>query len=166
MQTIEWILLIWLAALGGCIGSFLNVVVYRLPAGKSLLRPGSRCPRCDKPIRPYHNIPVLGWLALRGRCRDCGAKISPRYPLVELVTALFFVAVAGIVFYVGGATAPATLADGRRWLLYVSLVVLGSTLFCEALILYDKSRVPRVLIVVALVSAVISATMAWLVTVQ
>lgn len=75
-------------AFGALLGSFLNVVSYRLPRGESLARPRSRCPRCDTPIRPYDNVPVLSWLLLRGRCRSCGTAISWRYPLVELGTAL------------------------------------------------------------------------------
>jgi leader peptidase (prepilin peptidase)/N-methyltransferase len=71
--------------LGLCLGSFLNVVIYRLPRDQSLLRPGSRCPSCGRPIRAYHNIPVLGWLWLRGRCASCRAAIPPRYPIVELL---------------------------------------------------------------------------------
>jgi leader peptidase (prepilin peptidase)/N-methyltransferase len=77
-----------LAALfGAVIGSFLNVVVYRLPRGESLSTPASHCPSCDTPIKPYDNVPVLGWLWLRGRCRSCGEPISARYPLVEATTA-------------------------------------------------------------------------------
>jgi len=71
-------------------GSFLNVVIYRLPAGISLIRPSSSCPRCKTPIKPYDNIPVLSYLLLRGRCRSCGERISPVYPLVEILTALSF----------------------------------------------------------------------------
>ena len=78
---------------GGVIGSFLNVVAWRVPRGESLISPGSRCPECGSPVKPYDNVPVLSWLLLRGRCRNCGAPISPRYPLVELVTALTFAAV-------------------------------------------------------------------------
>jgi leader peptidase (prepilin peptidase)/N-methyltransferase len=82
------------AALGGLlIGSFLNVVAYRLPRGESLVQPGSRCPGCGHDVRPYDNVPVLSWLLLRGRCRDCGEPISPRYPLVELATGALFAAV-------------------------------------------------------------------------
>jgi leader peptidase (prepilin peptidase)/N-methyltransferase len=84
------------AALGALIGSFLNVVVYRLPRGQSLVTPGSRCPSCEHAIAPVDNVPVASWLLLRGRCRHCGASISPRYPLVELITALAFAAVVAV----------------------------------------------------------------------
>jgi len=76
------------AVVGAIFGSFLNVVAYRLPRGESLSRPRSRCPQCQTAIRPYDNVPILSWLALRGRCRTCKASISARYPLVEAVTGL------------------------------------------------------------------------------
>lgn len=78
---------------GLIIGSFLNVVAHRLPRGESLVAPGSRCPSCGHPVRPYDNVPVLSWLALRGRCRDCGAPIPVRYPLVEAATGALYAAV-------------------------------------------------------------------------
>jgi leader peptidase (prepilin peptidase)/N-methyltransferase len=78
---------------GLVIGSFLNVVAHRLPRKESLVRPGSRCPRCGTPIKPYDNVPVLSWLLLRGRCRTCGEPIPARYPLVELATGLLYGAV-------------------------------------------------------------------------
>ena len=82
------------AFLGGLIiGSFLNVVAYRLPRGESLAKPPSRCPQCETPIRPYDNIPVLSWVLLRGRCRSCGNAVPLRYPLVELTTGLLYAAV-------------------------------------------------------------------------
>jgi leader peptidase (prepilin peptidase) / N-methyltransferase len=81
-----------MAVLGLVVGSFLNVVIYRVPRGESLLRPGSRCPSCGTPIRPRHNIPLLGWLLLRGRCAACARPISVSYPLVELATSVLFVA--------------------------------------------------------------------------
>ncbi|HEX3831623.1 MAG TPA: prepilin peptidase [Solirubrobacteraceae bacterium] len=85
---------ITLAAVAGlCLGSFLNVVAYRLPAGISLLTPPSACPGCDVPIRPYDNVPVLSWLLLGGRCRSCERSISPRYPLTEALTGALFAAV-------------------------------------------------------------------------
>ena len=77
-------------AFGLIFGSYLNVVVYRMPRGLSTARPGSRCPRCVMPIRPIDNVPVLGYLWLFARCRDCGLPISPRYPLVELSTGALF----------------------------------------------------------------------------
>ena len=81
---------------GAVIGSFLNVVAHRVPLGESLISPGSRCPECEAPVKPYDNIPVVSWLLLRGRCRNCGTRISPRYPLVELVTALVWAAVVAV----------------------------------------------------------------------
>lgn len=86
--------MILVGLIGAAIGSFLNVVVHRLPRGESLVAPGSRCPGCGTPVAPYDNLPMVSWLALRGRCRHCGMAISPRYPLVELLTALVFAAVA------------------------------------------------------------------------
>ena len=83
-----------IALLGAAVGSFLNVVIHRLPRGESLVRPPSQCPACGVPLAPYDNVPVLSWLVLRGRCRRCGARISPRYPLVEVLTATAFAAVA------------------------------------------------------------------------
>jgi leader peptidase (prepilin peptidase)/N-methyltransferase len=77
---------------GLLIGSFLNVVIWRVPRGESIVRPPSHCPGCDQPIAPLDNIPVLSWLLLRGRCRHCGTRISARYPAVELATAALFVA--------------------------------------------------------------------------
>src|SRR5947209_14077142 len=78
---------------GAMIGSFLNVVAYRLPRSESLVSPGSRCPGCGTAIKPYDNLPVVGWLLLRGHCRSCSKRISPRYPIVEALTALLAVAV-------------------------------------------------------------------------
>jgi leader peptidase (prepilin peptidase)/N-methyltransferase len=83
-----------LAAIGGlCLGSFLNVVAYRLPAGLSLVTPGSACPGCGAAIRPYDNLPVVSWLLLGGHCRACDTSISPRYPLTEALTGALFAAV-------------------------------------------------------------------------
>jgi leader peptidase (prepilin peptidase) / N-methyltransferase len=85
------------SGLGGLmLGSFLNVVAFRLPRGESLVRPGSHCPSCGAAVRPYDNVPVLSWVWLRGRCRGCGERISPRYPVVEAITAVLFVAVLAV----------------------------------------------------------------------
>ena len=95
----ETLALIYLALVGAALGSFLNVCIYRWPAGESVIRPGSRCPGCGTPISWRDNIPVLSWIILRGRCRTCGEGISVQYPLVEL-------AVAGIWLGVGLGLGP------------------------------------------------------------
>src|SRR6266571_2565172 len=82
-----------MAVLGAMIGSFLNVVIHRLPLEQSIVFPNSTCPKCRKPIKPYDNIPIVSYLILRGRCRHCGADISSRYPAVEALTAILFAAV-------------------------------------------------------------------------
>ncbi|MDR3232310.1 MAG: prepilin peptidase [Planctomycetaceae bacterium] len=81
---------VWFFLFGACIGSFLNVAVYRLPRGKSLAYPPSFCPCCGHFIRWFDNIPVFGWLKLGGKCRDCRSPISVRYPLIEAITGIFF----------------------------------------------------------------------------
>jgi leader peptidase (prepilin peptidase)/N-methyltransferase len=87
-------LLVVACVLGLAVGSFLNVVIHRVPRDESLVSPGSHCPACGHAVRNRHNVPVLGWLLLRGRCADCATPISARYPLVEAGTAALFVAVA------------------------------------------------------------------------
>ncbi len=84
-----WFLPTLVAVLGACVGSFLNVVIYRVPAGRSVVKPGSMC-RCGRPIAWYDNLPVLSWILLRGRARCCGARFSARYPAIEALTALVF----------------------------------------------------------------------------
>ncbi|NJM99069.1 MAG: prepilin peptidase [Phormidesmis sp. RL_2_1] len=98
MDTLVPILIVFI--LGAAIGSFLNVVVYRLPVGLSLIYPPSRCPRCETGLKPYDNVPVLGWLWLKGKCRSCRLPIAMRYPMVEFATGCLFVA----VFLVFGTT--------------------------------------------------------------
>src|SRR3954471_8891803 len=87
------LLLLYVGLLGLAIGSFLNVVIHRVPLGLSVVSPPSHCPGCGTGIRARHNVPVAGWLVLRGRCADCGTRISARYPAVELLTAVLFVLV-------------------------------------------------------------------------
>jgi leader peptidase (prepilin peptidase)/N-methyltransferase len=89
--------LVWLAALGLAVGSFLNVCISRLPARESIAVPGSRCPQCRVPIRWYDNIPVVSFVVLGGRCRACRAPISIRYPLVEIATSVVFVAHGAVI---------------------------------------------------------------------
>lgn len=120
-----WILPI--ALLGACVGSFLNVVIFRLPRGLSVNQPRwSFCPQCEHRIRAYDNIPILGWLLLGGRCRDCRLAIPPMYPVVEALTALLFVAVWDAVFIAQVVTPTATLAS--QWPTALALLVLFSSL--------------------------------------
>ncbi|RJQ78573.1 MAG: prepilin peptidase [Desulfobacteraceae bacterium] len=84
---------LYIFLLGMCVGSFLNVCIYRLPAGRSIIQPASACTGCHTPIRWYDNIPVLSYIFLRGRCRTCHSAISPRYPIVELLTGSFALAI-------------------------------------------------------------------------
>jgi leader peptidase (prepilin peptidase) / N-methyltransferase len=90
----EAVLVVFAAVLGALFGSFLNVVLWRVPRGESIGSPGSHCPRCGTPLRPLELVPVFSWLALRGHCRTCRGSISVRYPLVELACAIVFGIVA------------------------------------------------------------------------
>ncbi len=95
----ETFLIVACGVFGLIIGSFLNVVIWRLPRRENLSHPGSHCPKCEHPIRAYDNIPMLSWLILRGKCRDCGNAISVRYPLVEAFTGLMFAVSGALVGY-------------------------------------------------------------------
>ncbi len=109
--------------LGAAVGSFLNVVVYRLPAGQSLIYPPSRCPQCQHRLRLYENVPILGWFWLKGRCAHCRQPISMRYPVVETATGLLFL----LVFWQFGFSA-LTIAGWLllSWLLALSLIDLDT----------------------------------------
>jgi leader peptidase (prepilin peptidase)/N-methyltransferase len=125
------LLAVLIAALGLAIGSFLNVVVHRVPRGESVISPSSACPGCGAEVRPRDNIPVVSWLLLRGRCRDCREPIAWRYPVVELLTAVIF----------GGLA----LAVGPHWELpaFLYLAALGVALTAIDL---DTRRLPNVLV--------------------
>lgn len=141
--------------LGAVFGSFLNVVAYRLPRRESLIKPASRCPACETPIRPYDNVPVLSWFLLRGRCRSCAAPISARYPLVEALTAALCV---GAVL-AGGGTAkialhvalilllvPVALIDLEHRVIPNKLTALGAALALGLGLVLDASGEPQRLI--------------------
>jgi leader peptidase (prepilin peptidase)/N-methyltransferase len=105
------ILIVLAGLLGLAIGSFLNVVVYRVPRRESIAFPGSHCPSCETPIKARHNVPVVSWLALRGHCAHCAAPISPRYPLIELATGLLGAGIAA-----GWWPCAVVAAVGATWL--------------------------------------------------
>jgi leader peptidase (prepilin peptidase)/N-methyltransferase len=127
---------------GAAVGSFLNVVAYRLPRGESLIRPGSHCPGCERGIAPYDNVPVLSWLVLRGRCRGCGERISIRYPLVEALTAVVFAAIA----IVGGVDSDLLLE-----------LPFAAALIAVAAIDLDRHVIPNRILLPAAVYGVVAA---------
>ncbi|HEY6694084.1 MAG TPA: prepilin peptidase [Solirubrobacteraceae bacterium] len=132
--------------MGAVFGSFLNVVAYRLPRGESLSRPRSRCPGCETPIRPYDNVPVLSWIALRGRCRSCGERIPARYPLVEAGTA----ALCALVVIAKGADEDALLGLALVLLLVpVTLIDLDHRIIPNKLMLVGAIVAPALVLATA-----------------
>ncbi len=135
-------------ALGAAIGSFLNVVIYRLPEGLSLVHPPSRCPHCGHQLGPTENIPIWGWIRLKGRCKSCKASISPRYPLVEAATALLFVLIFSVT--------------GFSWIT-LGYWVFFSWLLALAMIDIDTQTLPNPLTQTGLVlGLVVQTVLAWL----
>ena len=167
-----WIAAVWIAVMGGSVGSFLNVVVYRLPTGMNLSYPSSHCPKCGKPIRWHDNVPVFGWLMLRGRCRDCQTWIPIRYPAVEgLVAALFLLiaAVEGASFGGNLPARPVSVVDGLIYPPFSSWELAGivglhllllCTLLAASLIRYDGHEVPSRLFAPAFLAG-IAAPLFW-----
>jgi leader peptidase (prepilin peptidase)/N-methyltransferase len=130
---------------GAAVGSFLNVVIYRLPAGLSIAYPPSHCPACKHAIRWYDNIPIAGWLILRGRCRDCGAKFSSRYAWVELASGLLLLGLTATGPLSQFRSFTAMLDDANAiaaWAAVAHLAVLLATLWTAAMIVRDGHRPP------------------------
>src|SRR5215217_7420478 len=145
-------------AFGLIIGSFLNVVAYRLPRGESVAFPASHCPSCDTQIKPFDNVPVLSWLWLRGRCRSCHTSISARYPVVEAVTAALLVAVVldkgadsdawlGIAFVI--LLVPVTLIDLDHRIIPNTLMIIGTVVSVALILLTDPSAMTEHLVAAA-----------------
>ena len=122
MAVPDWIWLVFIFAFGCCIGSFLNVVIYRLPRDKSLVTPPSACPACSKHIRFYDNIPLVSWLVLGRKCRYCNAPISPRYFLIEMLTGLAFLGLFILYFQVN--LRDGIKLDGGGWLIYLLHIIM------------------------------------------
>ena len=130
----DWIWFVFVFAFGCCIGSFLNVVIYRVPRDLSLVTPPSTCPSCGKHIRFYDNIPLLSWLALGGKCRnkDCKARISPRYFTIELLTGLLFLGLFILYFRVGFRNG--IMLEKGGWLIYLMhIALLGAFIAASAI---------------------------------
>jgi leader peptidase (prepilin peptidase)/N-methyltransferase len=145
-------------AFGLIVGSFLNVVAYRLPRGESVVFPASHCPSCDTPIKPFDNVPVLSWLVLRGRCRSCHGSISARYPVVEAATAALLVAVVlakgadsdawlGLAFVV--LLVPVTLIDLDHRIIPNTLMLVGTVVSVALVLLTQPESLTEHLIAAA-----------------
>ena len=130
-------------AWGALWGSFLNVVIYRLPRGRSVVSPGSACGSCGIPVPWYHNVPILSWFILRGRCFSCKASFSIRYPMVEAAVATVSLAIWHKLAHPYSGAPPAPIADiAAAWLL---LFVFAAALVAISLIDFDTMRIPDVL---------------------
>lgn len=160
---LQGIAAVYVFTLGAVLGSFLNVVIYRLPRGLNIVRPRSRCPACATPIQMRDNLPVLGWLLLRGKCRICGGPISPRYPLVEAAIGTLLLLLCWLQVRLGGVNLPNWTPTPLDDLMILSwqmpwgnfLIVfyhawLLVTLFVATLIQADGFRVPGVIVRLAL----------------
>lgn len=160
LWVLEVFTALWCFVMGSVIGSFLNVVIYRMPLGLNISKPKSRCPVCETPIQTRDNLPILGWLLLRGKCRTCQAPISVRYPIVEALTGLFFLLLYIVLVHSGGQFLPYRtpnqfggsyqILEGRTWDL-ITLDVYYSYLFivllASAYIQYDGQVIPRRLLI-------------------
>ena len=145
-MTDAWWAALGVAALvGGLVGSFLNVVAWRLPNGRSVVHPPSACPHCGRPIRPWHNVPVLGWAMLRGKCADCASPIAVRYPLVEAACAGLW----ALLFVVMVPTAETLLEPGAlpafgAFALYFSALLAISLIDADHFIVPDVISLPLI----------------------
>ena len=144
----EAVILAFAFAFGAGVGSFLNVVVYRLPRGESLVFGGSHCPMCWSAIRSVDNVPVVGWLRLRGRCRDCRGPISCRYPLVEAIAGVVVTAVVGVDLLgrtPGGRPGVDGVLFGESWSNLAACLIhswLALTWLAWGLLAWDGRRIP------------------------
>ena len=135
--------------LGLCIGSFLNVVIYRLPLGMSLAKPASHCPKCNEPIKWYDNIPLFSYIFLKGKCRHCKEKISIRYPLIELTNCiLWFLCLMMFTNYI-------IPTNPMNWLKFIVSCFICSDLLCIFFVDFDRKEIPDVFIIILLLLGVL-----------
>lgn len=145
------LILAFAALVGLAIGSFLNVVIYRVPAGIALSRP-SRCPSCETSVRPWQNVPVVSWIALRGRCASCRGAISPRYPMVEAATGLAFVVLAWMLVDgegIGRVTGGSALVQASAVPLGAAFLYFATISIALTLIDLDTRRLPDAIVLPA-----------------
>lgn len=139
----HYIYIPWFFALGACVGSFLNVVVWRLPRNESIVSPPSHCPKCNTKLAWYDNIPIFGWLALRGKCRYCALPISARYPTIEAFTGLLFISLYAAMFiYQEGPSTFRPMTLGQDWPIYVLYLATISGLLASSLIDAEMYIIP------------------------
>lgn len=161
VNAMKAIAVLWILSLGGTVGSFLNVVAYRMPRNKSVVFNPSRCPKCNSNIRPWDNLPIFGWLKLEGKCRSCRNPISPQYPIVEAIVAGLFLLVFAFELVSGGMNLPnqiPVIRSGIVWILfelqwdliasYFYHCILLSLVFSWMLIDFQRLSVTRLAIVV------------------
>lgn len=141
VEFINFILYVYIFVIGIVVGSFLNVVIYRVPKELSFAKGRSFCPHCNAQIKGYHNVPVFSYLWLRGKCADCGERIAIRYPLVELLTGIMAI----LIFAVYGVS--------FQWLVVFSA---GAILICITMIDFDTMTIPNGLIIALMVPALLS----------
>jgi leader peptidase (prepilin peptidase)/N-methyltransferase len=133
MMIPEWITIAFIFAIGACVGSFLNVVIYRMPRDLSIVHPGSACPGCKNPIAFYDNIPLLSWLLLLGKCRKCKTPISPRYFVVEMFTAIVFVGFYLLYFHINIRKGVGGFFDTGYFLFIIQITMLAAFIAASAI---------------------------------
>lgn len=157
----DWFLLTYIFMIGCFVGSFLNVVIYRLPRDMSIVTPPSACPACGKHIRFYNNIPLISWLLLRGRCSNCKAPISVRYFIIELLTGLLFVSLFLLYFRAGIRQG---LCENGGWLVYLLHIVLLSAFIAASAIDFELWVIPiSICWTVTIAALVFSAAGGWII---
>lgn len=162
MAGLDTPLVVVAGVFGLVVGSFLNVVAYRVPAGISLMGQ-SRCPHCDTAIKPWHNVPVLGWIVLRGRCATCGERISARYPIIEALAGLAFAGVTWWVLAGGISSSPATAGVWAAAVVIVAFCYLAAISIVLTLIDLDTKRLPNSIVLPSYpVGAVLLTLASWL----
>ena len=133
MGVPDWIWFVFVFAFGCCVGSFLNVVIYRLPRDRSLVKPGSACPSCGRGIRFYDNIPLVSWVVLGAKCRYCKASISPRYFVIELLTGLVFTGLCILYFRTDFRPSVGSFGQGGWFVYLLHIILLGSLIAASAI---------------------------------
>jgi leader peptidase (prepilin peptidase)/N-methyltransferase len=154
-----WVTYAFIFAFGCCIGSFLNVVIYRMPLDKSLIRPASSCPSCGQAIRFYDNVPLVSWLVLCGKCRDCKARISPRYFIIELLTGAVFLGLFVLYFRSPYGPILPSLAQGG-WLIYLIHIILLSSFIASSAIDLELWIIPISICWLATAAAIFGSAIA------